>query len=318
MADVSVEVYSELYQREVGELIVSIQHDEFGVPISLDDQPDLKTIPSFYQKGNGNFWIAVYQDKVVGTIALVDIGNAQVALRKMFVHKAFRGKSFLAGQLLFDMANTWMESHGVKEVFLGTIDLFEAAIKFYMKNGFRQITALQLPESFPRMGLDTMFFAKRISGAPPNGISIFEYSTEYQPWFEKLNRDWIEKYFWMEPVDIDVLQAPEEHIISHGGKIIMATCEKEVAGTVALKFVSDGIYEFTKMAVDGKFQGKKIGQALADAAIDKARELGGKKIILYSNTKLKPAISLYRKIGFKEVPLDGPYKRSDIKMELIL
>jgi N-acetylglutamate synthase-like GNAT family acetyltransferase len=318
MADVRIEIYSELYQREVGELIVSIQHDEFGVPITLDDQPDLKNIPSFYQKGNGNFWIALYQDKVVGTIALIDIGNAQVALRKMFVHKAFRGKTFSTGQLLFDTANKWMESHRVKEVFLGTLDLFQAAIKFYMKNGFTQLTEGQLPESFPRMGLDTMFFAKQISASPSYGISIFEYSSEYQPWFEKLNRDWIEKYFWMEPVDIDVLQGPEEHIVNHGGRIIMATYEKEVAGTVALKFVSDGIYEFTKMAVDGKFQGKKIGQALADAAIDKARELGGKKIILYSNTKLTPAISLYRKIGFKEVPLDGPYKRSDIKMELIL
>jgi ribosomal protein S18 acetylase RimI-like enzyme len=45
---------------------------------------------------------------------------------------------------------------------------------------------------------------------------------------------------------------------------------------------------------------------------------GGKRIILYSNTKLETAIALYRKLGFKEIPLDGPYKRSDIKMELLL
>ena len=72
------------------------------------------------------------------------------------------------------------------------------------------------------------------------------------------------------------------------------------------------------MAVDEKFQGKKIGQALADAAIAKAKSLGAKKIILYSNTILAPAIALYRKIGFKEIPVDGTYKRSDIKMELPL
>jgi GNAT superfamily N-acetyltransferase len=318
MADVVIEPYRDRYEKEVGEFIVSIQHDEFGVPITLKDQPDLKRIPDFYQKGTGNFWVALHPGKIVGTIALIDIGDGQVALRKMFVDKAFRGKPYAVGQSLLDVAIEWMEKRSVSHVFLGTLEKFEAARKFYVKNGFVQIPENQLPKSFPRMGFDTMFFAKKISVAGSNGVSVFEYSPEYQPWFEKLNRDWIEKYFWMEPVDFQVLQNPTEHIISHGGTILMATCDKEIAGTVALKFVDNGVYEFTKMAVDEKFQGKKIGQALADAAIEKARELGGKRIILYSNTKLVPAISLYRKIGFTEVPLDGPYKRSDIKMELIL
>lgn len=149
-------------------------------------------------------------------------------------------------------------------------------------------------------------------------LSILDYKPEHQPWFEKLNRDWIEKFFWMEPIDFMVLQNPEEHIIHKGGSILMASCDKEMAGTVALKYVEPGVYEFTKMAVDEKFRGQKIGLLLSEAAITKARQLGAKKIILYSNTVLAPAISLYRKLGFKEVPLDGPYKRSDIKMELIL
>jgi GNAT superfamily N-acetyltransferase len=150
------------------------------------------------------------------------------------------------------------------------------------------------------------------------GIAIVEYTTGHQLDFERLNKHWIEKYFWMEPVDHEVLSKPEEYIISKGGFIFMATYENELAGTVALKFVAEGVYEFTKMAVDEKFQGLKIGKALAAAAIQKAKEIGASKIILYSNTKLITAIALYRKIGFKEVPLDGPYQRSDIKLELLL
>lgn len=317
MADVRIEKYTDKYKVAVGNFIVSIQHDEFGVPITLEDQPDLKNIPDFYQKGNGNFWLAFYEGQFVGTIALIDIGNSQVALRKMFVHHKFRGKPFNVAQRLLNAATEWMKRKDVTEVFLGTIDLFEAARKFYLKNGFTQIRPEDLPEAFPRMRLDTTFFKKEIS-ITPNGIDVFDYSEEHQPWFEKLNRDWIEKYFWMEPVDFQVLQHPDEHIVSKGGAILMASYNKEIAGTVALKYVTTGMYEFTKMAVDEKFQGKKIGQALADAAIEKAKALGCDKIILYSNTKLEPAIALYRKIGFKEVPLDGPYKRSDIKMELIL
>jgi len=149
-------------------------------------------------------------------------------------------------------------------------------------------------------------------------IEIQTYRGEHQPWFEKLNRNWIEKYFWMEPIDFDVLQHPDEHIIKKGGTIFMGTFNKEIAGTAAVKFVEPGVYEFTKMAVDEKFQGKKIGKAIAEAAIKWSREAGAISIILYSNTKLETAIAMYRKLGFREIPLDGPYERSDIKMELRL
>lgn len=151
-----------------------------------------------------------------------------------------------------------------------------------------------------------------------NHIAIHEYRDEHRHWFEKFNRYWIEKFFWMEPIDFEVLNHPNEHIIDTGGFIFMGMFQQEMAGTVALKFVEPGVYEFTKMAVDPKFQGKKIGEALTLHAIEKARSLKARKIILYSNTILTPAIALYRKVGFKEVPLDGPYKRSNIKMELIL
>lgn len=147
-------------------------------------------------------------------------------------------------------------------------------------------------------------------------LEIIDYRPEHQPWFEQLNRHWIEKYFWMEPIDVEVLQRPENHILNSGGSILMAILEKEIVGTAALRKVEPGIYEFTKMAVAEKFQGRKIGRALAEAAIVRAKEQGARSIILYSNTVLISAIELYRKLGFREVPLDGPYKRSDIKMQL--
>jgi ribosomal protein S18 acetylase RimI-like enzyme len=150
------------------------------------------------------------------------------------------------------------------------------------------------------------------------GIAIRKYMPADQPWFERLNRAWIEQYFQMEPVDVMVLRDPEQFILDKGGKILMAVCDETVVGTVALKFVEDGVYEFTKMAVDDHYRGRGIGLALAEAALDVAHLLEAKRVILYSNTRLKPAIALYRKIGFKEVPVDAVYKRSDIKMELSL
>jgi ribosomal protein S18 acetylase RimI-like enzyme len=149
-------------------------------------------------------------------------------------------------------------------------------------------------------------------------LQILDFEPAHRVWFEKFNRGWIEKYFSMEPLDYDILQNPEQYIIKKGGSIFMASYNGEMAGTVALKFVEPGLYELTKMAVDEKFHGKKIGRALGEAAIARARASGAKKIFLYSNTVLGPAIALYSNLGFQEVPVDGPYKRTNIKMELIL
>jgi GNAT superfamily N-acetyltransferase len=150
-------------------------------------------------------------------------------------------------------------------------------------------------------------------------LQILEFRAEHQPWFEKFNREWIEKHFWMEPIDIAVLGDPFTHIIDKGGMIFMAKVGEYWAGTVAIRPTENpGTVELTKMAVTDSFQGKKIGRRLAERALDWAVEQDAKKVLLNSNTKLPTAIFLYRNLGFIEVPLDGPYKRSDIKMELNL
>jgi GNAT superfamily N-acetyltransferase len=149
-------------------------------------------------------------------------------------------------------------------------------------------------------------------------IKILDYQPAHQPWFEKFNRQWIEKYFEMERLDYQILQHPEEHIIKKGGSIFMGSYSGELAGTVALKLLTAHLFELTKMAVDERFQGKKIGQALAAAALARAKEAGAKRVILYSNTLLEPAMAVYRKLGFQEIPVDGPYKRTNIKMERVM
>src|SRR6266404_6357543 len=123
----------------------------------------------------------------------------------------------------------------------------------------------------------------------------------------------------MEAIDEFVLTNPEEAILKPGGAILMALYNGTVAGTVALRKVNDSIYEFTKMAVEERFQRKGIAEALSYACFKKAKELGADEVILYSNSILKPAINLYEKLGFKHVPVGtGEYKRSDVKMTIAI
>jgi len=73
------------------------------------------------------------------------------------------------------------------------------------------------------------------------------------------------------------------------------------------------------MAVTENARGKNIGRLLGEAVINKARQIGAKKIYLESNTVLEPAINLYRKLGFRKVTgPPSPYTRCNIQMELLL
>jgi N-acetylglutamate synthase-like GNAT family acetyltransferase len=146
-------------QAGVLEVILPIQQAEFAISITAEDQPDLLAITDFYQTGNGGFWVAKADGRVVGTIGLKDIGNREAALRKMFVATGYRGSPFgTAGRLLATLL-TVAESRGIATIFLGTTDRFVGAHRFYEKNGFAQIERHQLPDSFPLMAVDTRFYA---------------------------------------------------------------------------------------------------------------------------------------------------------------
>ena len=155
---VEITPFSPEHGKMVVNLIVGIQQNEFNIPITIDDQPDLLTIPVFYQKGNGNFWVALDKNEVVGTISLLDIGNGQVALRKMFVAKAYRGNKTATAQQLLNQALTWSREQGIDGIFLGTTAKFKAAHNFYEKSGFLLISKSHLPQRFPFMTVDTRFY----------------------------------------------------------------------------------------------------------------------------------------------------------------
>ncbi|MBO9547422.1 MAG: GNAT family N-acetyltransferase [Caulobacter sp.] len=138
-------------------LILSIQRQEFGIPITAEDQPDLAAIPAFYQCGAGQFWVAERHGVVVGTIGLKDIGGRAAALRKMFVGPEARGQAGVASALLA-AALDHARAFRLADVWLGTTDRFQAAHRFYEKNGFHRIQVSDLPEAFPRMAVDTVFY----------------------------------------------------------------------------------------------------------------------------------------------------------------
>ena len=145
------------YENEIIDLILNIQQKEFNVPVTLEDQPDLLNIENFYFKPGGIFLGAFIDKKLVGTIALVRFNAEAGAIRKMFVKKEFRGKEFGIAQQLLEQLIIFSKENGIQNLYLGTVNILQAALRFYEKNGFVTIAKETLPPDFPLMKPDNVF-----------------------------------------------------------------------------------------------------------------------------------------------------------------
>jgi len=161
--EIIIRPFKEAYRKKVTNLIIQIQRNEFGIDITLNDQPDLLRISQFYQSKNGNFWCAINSfEEIIGTIALIDIEDRMGVIRKMFVRQDCRGKEKNVAKDLLDVLENWAKKKQFTKLYLGTVDKLKAAQKFYFKNDYKIIDPSLLPTCFPRMLVDNLFFVKTL------------------------------------------------------------------------------------------------------------------------------------------------------------
>ncbi len=153
-------------------------------------------------------------------------------------------------------------------------------------------------------------------------MQILPYKPEYTPAFDRLNRAWIEQYFWVEPFDNEVLTKPEKYILNEGGELWFAVENGQVLGACALLKLREDLFEFTKLGVDENARGKGVARALLRHCVERARAVGHPVLRIYTSRKLIPANTLYRAEGFIEQEMSAQdktrYKRADIMYELPL
>jgi GNAT superfamily N-acetyltransferase len=154
---------------------------------------------------------------------------------------------------------------------------------------------------------------------PHDGLRIVPFRAEHADSFRELNLAWIRKHFTVEPRDARDLGDPETYILAPGGYIFMAELRDEPVGTAALMREEDGVFELAKMTVSEAVRGLGVGRALGEAAIAQARAIGARRIELYTNSSLTPAIALYHSLGFVDIPVGhADFVRADVRMILDL
>ncbi|MBS1661451.1 MAG: GNAT family N-acetyltransferase [Bacteroidetes bacterium] len=155
---ITIEPLSSADSPQIVDLILPIQQLEFNVPITLDGQPDLLDLETYYHSTGGSFWGAKSSDQLLGTIALIAFGESGGCIRKMFVRKEYRGKELGLAQQLLETLITYCRESSITDLYLGTVDQLRAAHRFYERNDFQRIDEADLPADFPKMKPDTIFY----------------------------------------------------------------------------------------------------------------------------------------------------------------
>ncbi len=156
---------------------------------------------------------------------------------------------------------------------------------------------------------------RRIKARQYQAVEVVEFKPEYRDYFKTLNAEWLREFFHIEETDRKYLQNPEDHILARGGAVFFARLEGTVIGTAALLRIDEQTYELTKMAVAREARGRQAGRKLADTAIAWARIRGAKSIVLWTDNRLRAAVGLYGRLGFKHWPGPAIPERSYERMK---
>jgi len=167
---------------------------------------------------------------------------------------------------------------------------------------------------------DRQSFRARFAARYGGEIEIVTFRPDLAQAFLEINEEWITANFEMEPFDRRVLENPQAEILDRGGEVFFARDKEsgEILGTCALmRHGAD--WELAKMGVRPAARRRGIGLRLGQAVIAEARRQGIRELVLATNARLKPAIALYAKLGFRQGPLpETGYARSDVWMVLQL
>lgn len=158
MSSVEIKDYDPIYQSGVDVMMLDIQK-EFKEPIT---GPQSTIIKQVYQLGEQKYWLALYNEKVIGTIGVVLSSTGFAEIKRMMVHPEFRGSKPGAAKHLLQTALKWVKTQQVTTVYLGTMEQFKAAQRFYEKNGFIQIPTNDLPKDYKINPIDTLFYFRKL------------------------------------------------------------------------------------------------------------------------------------------------------------
>lgn len=118
----------------------------------------------------------------------------------------------------------------------------------------------------------------------------------FQEYADGLGVDLCFQNFGEELANIETIYAPP------GGSLLLAFCDKQIAGCVAVRRLETGVCEMKRLFVKQRYRGLQVGKILIAEIVERARELGYERMRLDTLPSMTKAQKLYSSFGFVKIP----------------
>ena len=147
-------------------------------------------------------------------------------------------------------------------------------------------------------------------------MKVIPFEEKYMQSFIDFNTDWIVSNFgFLEEHDKETFERIDEEM--EAGAMIFFAVENDIALATCMAMPLEGTtWELCKLGSNKNIPHRGAGSAVFEASMKWALEHGAERLFILSNSKLKPALHIYEKYGFREIKLDDyEYVRGDIAFE---
>lgn len=293
-----IEPYTPKYKNEIISLILNIQNNESKINLSLEEQPDLLDISKCYQQNGGEFWLALSDGKVIGTIGLMLKENNCAIMKKFFVKKEFRSQK--VGLALYQKLLNFATNAGVEHIILDTPSVAHASHKFYEKAGFKRIDKADLPIPYTYPDRDSLLYILDCT----NDVKIYEVGERTPELLQKLLTIWEASvratHLFLS--EAEILQIKEYVPQALTGVEHLIIAEDETGEPIAFMGTENSRLEM--LFISPTERGKSIGRQLVEYGI---QNYGINEVTV--NEQNPQAVGFYAHLGF------NTYKRTDYDEE---
>lgn len=147
-------------------------------------------------------------------------------------------------------------------------------------------------------------------------MKVIHFSEKYRQDFVDMNTDWIVSHFGsLEEHDMETFNKIDEQM--QAGAMIFFAVENDTALATCMAAPMEGAtWEICKLGSNKNVPHRGAGSAVFEASMKWAMDHGAERLFIVTNSKLKPALHIYEKYGFKEIKLaDYGYTRGNIAFE---
>ena len=100
-------------------------------------QQEMDRIAEYYADKKGQFWVALYEDDIVGMYGLEPSGSDAMELRRLYVDPACRRRGI--GRMLVQHAEEYCRTKSILKLDLSTSELQSEALSLYQNGGYELI-----------------------------------------------------------------------------------------------------------------------------------------------------------------------------------